>query len=167
VGDLDAFYDLHSRPEANRYLVWVPDSRDDAAAKLRSWTRARTIDPPQRQIRLAAVLADTGVLVGEVDLEMYSRANREGEVGYLIHPDHHGKGYATEAAAEMLRLGFEDFDLHRIVAIADGRNSASERVMQRIGMQREGVHRARKRVRDEWWDLLVYAILAEEWRSAH
>jgi RimJ/RimL family protein N-acetyltransferase len=165
--DLDAFHGLHSRPDVNRFLIWIPTSRDDSVVKLRKLARLRSLDPPADGIRLAVVLAESGQVIGDVDLDVRSRPNQEGEIGYVLYPEFGGHGYATEAAAEMLRLGFTDAGMHRIVAISDARNAASIRVMERLGMRREALHRAAELARGEWCDLVVYAILAEEWRSAH
>src|SRR5665811_1089712 len=75
------------------------------------------------------LLFDTGALIGDVTLFWLSRANRQGEIGYVFHPDHSGQGYATEAARVLLRLGFEDLGLHRIIGRIDARNAPSARVL--------------------------------------
>jgi RimJ/RimL family protein N-acetyltransferase len=83
-----------------------------------------------------------------------------------LHPEHHGRGLAGEAAAVLLRLGFEDLGLHRVIGRfdgrCDGRNTASAKVMERLGMRREAHFRQNELVKGEWCDELVYAILAEE-----
>ncbi len=76
-------------------------------------------------------------MIGEISLIWRSVEDRQGEIGYIFNPDQHGRGYATEAANAMLRYGFEELGLHRIHARCDLRNSASWRVMERLGMRRE------------------------------
>jgi RimJ/RimL family protein N-acetyltransferase len=83
----------------------------------------------------------------------------------VMHPDHHGRGYATEAARAMLALGFATYRLHRIEARAEPRNSASTRVLEKLGMRLEGHLRENEWVRGEWQSEVVYALLAREWRA--
>ena len=90
---------------------------------------------------------------------------RQGELGWIFHPDHHGRGYATEAAAELLRLGFEDADLHRIYARCDARNDGSWRLMERLGMRREAHFREHALFKGGWDEEFYYAILRAEWVS--
>ena len=90
-------------------------------------------------LSLAIELPGTGQVIGEAVLKWLSGEHRQGEVGYLLHPDHEGRGYATEAAAAMLRLGFEDLGPPRIVGSLDARNTGSARVLERLGMRKEAL----------------------------
>jgi RimJ/RimL family protein N-acetyltransferase len=83
------------------------------------------------------VLPETGALIGDVVLFLRGEEHRQGEIGYVFHPDYGGWGYATEAARALLGLGFEHYGLHRIVGRLDARNTASARVLERLGMRRE------------------------------
>lgn len=71
-------------------------------------------------------------------MKWVSALDRQGEVGFAFAREHHGHGYATEAAAAMLRLGFDELDLHRITAVCIEQNEASARVLQRLGFSRQG-----------------------------
>ena len=157
---------MHHRPDVSRFLIWVPATREDAVVKLRKLARMRGITERSGGLRLAVVLRASGKVIGDVNIEIISRRDREAELGWVLHPDLQGQGYATEAAAEMLRLGFDDMGLHRMMAICDARNVPSARVMERLGMRREGHFRERENVRGEWCDLLYYGILASEWRAS-
>jgi [ribosomal protein S5]-alanine N-acetyltransferase len=85
------------------------------------------------------------------------------ELGWVFHSHYHGRGYATEAAAALLRYGFETLSVHRVIATCQPENTPSWRVMEKLGMQREG-HLRKCIYRDErWWDEYFYAILEEEW----
>ena len=70
-----------------------------------------------------------------------------------------GRGLATEAARQLLRIGFVDHGLHRIAGTCDPRNVASGRVLQKIGMTYEGRMRETGRIRDGWRDSDLYSIL--------
>ena len=163
--DLHALHEIERLEETARYLYNPPLDVDATGALLDRRKALTAIDEEHDGLFLAAVLKETGQLIGHVNLEVVSRDHRQGEIGYVLHPDHQGRGYATEAAAVMLRLGFEELDLHRIVGRLDARNVASASVLERLGMRREAHLRENEFVKGEWCDELVYAILASEWRE--
>ena len=78
----------------------------------------------------------------------------------MISRDRAGSGYATEAAAAVLRFGFDTLGLHRIWATCRPENLGSSRVLEKIGMQREGHLRDHVMVRGAWQDSLLYAAIA-------
>ena len=94
-----------------------------------------------------------------------ARAHRQGEIGFGLHPTHQGHGYAAEAGRELLRVGFEELDLHRIFGRLDDRNVASTRLMERLGLRREAHLIENEFNKGAWESELVYAILQREWRE--
>jgi RimJ/RimL family protein N-acetyltransferase len=88
------------------------------------------------------------------------------DLGWVLHPDHAGHGYATEAVRELLRLCFAELGLRRVTANCFADNTASMRLMERIGMRRE-LHAVRESLHrsGEWLDTMGYALLAEEWAA--
>jgi RimJ/RimL family protein N-acetyltransferase len=165
VDDLDALHDIQARPEVTRYLLFDARDRDQARRSLAEKIQAAGPDGEGGNLTLAVVLPQTGALIGEVLLFFRSREHAQGEIGYMFHPDHAGHGYATEAARVMLRLGFEEYKLHRIVGRLDARNTASARVLERLGMRREAHFRQNEIIKGEWTDELVYAMLRDEWQA--
>lgn len=161
--DLEALYRMQSRDDVTRYLYWGPRSPEQARNMLERLMRMTAIDDDSSGLRLAALLPDSGDLIGDFSLQRVSREHRQGEIGFIVHPDHHRHGYATEAATLLLRLGFEELKLHRIVGRCDARNEASARLMERLGMRREAHLRENEFVKGEWCDELIYAMLASEW----
>ncbi|HZC41437.1 MAG TPA: GNAT family N-acetyltransferase [Streptosporangiaceae bacterium] len=162
-GDLDALYEFHKLPEVNRFLYSEPKDRDQVSAMLADKAKSAVLREEGQALSLAAELAGSGQLVGDCTLFWRSRANQQGEVGFVFHPAHHGRGLATEATVELLRLGFDGLRLHRIFGRCDARNVASARVMERCGMRREAHLRENEYVKGEWTDEMVYAILRPEW----
>jgi RimJ/RimL family protein N-acetyltransferase len=165
-GDFDALYAYQSRDDVTRYLYWGARTKDEVHEALETKMAHTAIDAEGDFIALAAVTKDTGVMVGDVDLLFLSEEHQQGEMGYIVDPDHQGHGYATEAARVMLRIGFEDLGLHRIVGRAEARNTGSARVMERLGMRREAHLIENEFVRGEWQGELVYAMLDREWPAA-
>ena len=96
---------------------------------------------------------------------MGRQTDRQGEIGYALHTDYQGKGYASEAAREILRLGFEDLGLRRICAILDDRNGPSALLLERLGMRREGHLIECAFFKGEWANEYIYALREDEWRT--
>jgi RimJ/RimL family protein N-acetyltransferase len=161
TGDLDAMHAIQSLPEVSRYLYWEPRSRAEVEEFIAS--SSASLEEEGDKLRLAVVLRESGAVIGDVVLVWVSREHKQGEIGFGFDPAHQGKGYATEAAVEILRLGFEGAHLHRIVGRCDDRNEASTRVMERLGMRREAHLLENEFVKGEWQGEIVYAMLASEW----
>jgi [ribosomal protein S5]-alanine N-acetyltransferase len=107
---------------------------------------------------------DDGQLVGAAGLVM--KGDEIAEVGYWIGVPYWNRGYASEAAREILRYGFEECGLHRIFAGHFARNPASGKVMRKAGMTFEGTLRQHVKKWGEYLDVSYYGILREEWLSA-
>lgn len=163
--DLEAVFAMESRADVMRYLYWEPRTRDEARAALDRRVKLTSLDAEAAALRLAVVRRDSGELVGDFGLTLRSRQDGQGEIGFMFHPDHQGRGYATEAGLAVLELGFGTFNLHRIFGSCDARNTASARLMERLGLRLEGRLRETEYVKGEWCDELIYAILADEWRG--
>jgi RimJ/RimL family protein N-acetyltransferase len=165
VDDLDAVHGLESRPDVMRYLYWEPRTRDELRVSLEGRLKMTAIDEEGGALRLAVLLKDSRELIGDMSLSLRSREHRQGEIGFMFHPTHQGHGYATEAGAAVLRVGFETLGLHRIAGSCDARNVASARLMERLGMRLEATLRETEYVKGVWCDELIYAMLADEWQD--
>jgi RimJ/RimL family protein N-acetyltransferase len=165
VEDLPFILDLFGREDVARYLPWEPMDEEAGRALLGRRLRQTRITAEGELLALAAVDPATDRVIGEFVLRLTSAASAQGEIGWAIHPDVQGRGLATEGAREMLRLGFDELGLHRIVAECDARHVASFRVMQRLGMRREALFREDQFLKGEWVGSIVCAMLASEWRE--
>ncbi len=115
--------------------------------------------------RLAIIQRTDGRLIGGVGLRLASQ-HQHAELGYWLGVPYWGKGYATEAAREMLRYGFEDLHLHRIFASHFNNNTASGRILKKLGMRYEGCQREQFRKWDQFLDSELYGMLRQEWDAA-
>jgi RimJ/RimL family protein N-acetyltransferase len=163
--DLEALFAMQRDERVIRYLPWGPQSRDQVLRLLERIKPMTAVDASGDATRLAAVLPDSRAVVGDFSLWRTSREHAQGEIGFVVHPDHQRRGYATEACIALLRLGFENLGLHRIMGRADARNVASIGVMERLGMRREAHLRENEVIKGEWTDGVIYAALAHEWRG--
>jgi len=89
-----------------------------------------------------------------------------GVLGFWIGTDYWSQGYATEAGRAVIRFAFEQLNLNRVHAHHMVRNPASGRVLEKLGMKREGVLRQRLKKWGVFEDVVVMAILREEWAGA-
>jgi RimJ/RimL family protein N-acetyltransferase len=113
----------------------------------------------------AAVIArETGQFVGDVSLQWVSDRHKTGEIGFIFDRAHQGRGYATEAARAFLAFAFEGMGFHRVIGRLEARNTASARVLEKLGMRREAHLVENEWVKGEWQSELVYAMLEHEWR---
>jgi RimJ/RimL family protein N-acetyltransferase len=92
-------------------------------------------------------------------LTLVRKAHGQAEIGYALGRAHRGRGYATEAARGLLAYAFAELGLHRVQATTSPDNRASWRVMERLGMRREGRLREAAPQGGAWSDVLVYGIL--------
>ena len=166
--DAEALHAYQSRADVCRYIPYEPRTLPELQQRLSTPESTRSaLDDAGQALLLAVVRRSDGVLVGDVMLAWTSKEHRTGEIGYVFDPRQQGNGYATEAGAALLRLGFDGLGLHRIVARLDARNTASAAVLRRLGMRQEAHLRENEWFKGEWTDELDFAMLAAEWRAAN
>ncbi|RZS39293.1 RimJ/RimL family protein N-acetyltransferase [Herbihabitans rhizosphaerae] len=161
--DLKPLFDIQCRPDVTRYLMWEPRSLDEVRESLAEKITNRAPSRDGDVLSIAVVLRETGELLGDLTLFYRSQESAQVEIGFVFHPRFQGKGYATEASRELVRLAFEEFGAHRAFGRADARNTASCRLMERLGLRREAHLRENEYLKGEWTDEVVYAMLASEW----
>jgi RimJ/RimL family protein N-acetyltransferase len=162
--DEEDMLEFESRPDVARFLLNEPRDRVENARQL-AIRQSQTALRSEGDALVLAVDLD-GTAIGYVLLVWLSEPHRQGEFGYVMNPAHHGHGYATEAAVEMLRLGFERLGLHRIVGRCDARNQASAKLMERVGLRKEAHFIGAEIFKGEWGEELRYAMLEDEWRAS-
>jgi RimJ/RimL family protein N-acetyltransferase len=163
--DFDALLAIQSRADVARYLYWDPRTAAEVRETLDAKVRATAIVAEGDSLSLAAVLREGDELIGDCTLRWASAEHRQAEIGFVFHPDHHGHGYATEAAAALLALAFEELRAHRVYGRLEARNSASARVLERLGMRKEAHLVENEHIKGEWQSEVVYALLEREWAS--
>jgi RimJ/RimL family protein N-acetyltransferase len=164
LGDLDAVHALISRMDVVRYMLLPLCSREESEKFLRDSLRESPSEPWKSFVRAIDDGAGS-VLVGLCGVAIL-RGAEEGEIWYLVSPELWGKGIATEAAKELLALGFGELGLHRIWASCLPENPASERVLQKAGMRKEGFLVKNLKIHGVWKSSFLYAMLADEWDNA-
>jgi RimJ/RimL family protein N-acetyltransferase len=160
--DADALHAYRSLPEVARYVPFEPMGPQAIAERLEGlWSRTRS-DVQGGGIVVGFERLDTGELIGDLALMLTSEEHRGGEIGWVLNPDHGGRGFATEAARAGLGLLF-GAGLHRVVARVDARNAPSLRLCERLGMRREATLIENEWFKGEWTDEVDFALLHDEW----
>ncbi len=155
---------LRSDPEVMRYMGLPRETEEETRAFVARCVASQP-DEPRRWLPLSIVLRADERVIGGCGLTMSSNVAGEADVGYLLERASWGKGYATEALRALLGVGFENMGAHRIVANCAVENAASARVLDKVGMRREGLLRQQVWTGERWRDCHLYAILEDEWRA--
>jgi ribosomal-protein-alanine N-acetyltransferase len=155
--EMNAFPEMHAY---ERELPSVAEIRQSFDSYINN-----AIQLPRTTYQLAITVPPGDSVRGILKLSRQWEAIREWEVGWAIHPAEWGKGYATEAAWHVMDWGFKQLNIHRLVAFCHALNAASVRVMEKLGMHRDGVLRETRWLHGKWWDEYVYAVLEKEWKG--
>jgi len=161
--DLAAFVAYRSRPEVARFQSWeAPYPLADGEAMIAALLGEHP-DTPGQWFQYAVSLRSTRELIGDCAARTDADDPRQAEIGFTLAPEHQGMGYATEAARTLLGYLFGERAKHRVSASCDARNTASARVLERLGMRLEGHLRESTWAKGEWTDDLLFAVLDREW----
>jgi RimJ/RimL family protein N-acetyltransferase len=168
--DLDDVHSYQKREDVVRYMRWEVHDHEESAEHLEkrmAMTRlAEDGDGLIYAIELPDPAGGHGRVIGDLSMFLKSVEHGRVEIGWVLHPAAHGRGYATEAAQALLDLVFGTLRAHRVYAELDARNEASARLCERLGLRREALFRQNERVKGEWIDTAVYGLVAEDYRSA-
>lgn len=133
-------------------------------------TRVETAMKPWQAIegeRLMLAIVDTTSqqLIGELMFKYVNRSADVGEFGYRLAEAYLGKGYGYEVAQAFCNALFREFKLNKLTAIAACDNIASWKLMEKLGMQREGVLREHMKLENGFSDAYIYGLLSSEWQA--
>lgn len=149
-----------------RFYDWDTRSEADARAFVNMFI-TQQLERPRTKYQLPLILKEDGSLIGNAGIRVNDPRLREANIGYELDSLYWNQGYATEAALAVITFGFETLRLHRVWAECVADNAASARVLEKLGMKREGCEREKYFIKGQWHNRLVYAILDHEWRAAH
>ena len=116
----------------------------------------------EQQLGWSIRLKEKKTFIGELGMRLSTLKYNKGEIHYSLIPEFWNKGYGTEAVTALLSYGFETLGLHRIEAGVATQNFSSIKLLEKVGMTREGMHRKILPIRGAWVDNYSYAILVED-----
>lgn len=163
AGDWPAVLAYQRDPRYLRFQEWEDRTPEAVQAFVQMFVDHQRAHP-RSKFQLAITLREGGALIGNCGVRLNEPGGYDAETGYELAPKHWGRGYATEAARAMLDFGFGTLGLHRIMAYCVAENSASAHVLEKLGMKLEGRLRECWRIKGQWHDNLMYAVLEHEWR---
>ena len=155
--DAQDMYEYSRLEEVTRYLLWKPfTSLDVSKAYIatlgKSYKNGKFFD-------FAVIVKDENKMIGTCGFTSVSEKDGAAEIGFVLNPAYHQKGYGYEAAVEVMRLGFMHFGFNRIEARCMNGNDASRALMSKLGMQYEGCARQKMFVKGVFRDIETCAIL--------
>jgi ribosomal-protein-alanine N-acetyltransferase len=159
--DATGFFEIHADAQAMRF--WSTPAWTDFDYARRVIDRDRDELAAGTAYRFGLFGRADGRLIGCCSLHRVDRANRRGELGYILRPSHWGRGLAHEALAAIVGFAFDALDLNRLEADLDPRNAASVNVVARLGFVFEARMRERWLVGGEASDSDIYGLLRDDW----
>jgi RimJ/RimL family protein N-acetyltransferase len=150
LSDLRSLGLLQRAPEVARYLDWeIPDDLE-LAHRLDDKVVATQLHGDADRLCLAIEWLDRRGLIGEASLAVADLDDATMEIGYLVHPEHQGRGVAKETAGQLVELAFGALAARRVIARIDARNAASAAVLKATSMQLEAQHLPSERIKGQW-----------------
>ena len=173
ASDAADVYEYQRIPEVLRYLPWPMRERAEAYAHTARRAAGRVLAADGDFVFFAALLPGSAThgaptrdrLVGDFMIRVSSVQHAQLELGWVLHPDFQGRGFAREAATAVRDFAFEQLNPHRVQAFLDARNAASAALCERLGMRREATLLEEEYNDGEWQDTAVYGILRREWAA--
>ena len=155
--DAEGVFRLRSNPETMKYVPRpLAQTIDDALAHV------AMIDSKienNEGINWAITFKDSNDFIGIIGIFRIEFENYRAEIGYMLLPEYHGQGIASEAIARVVRYGFEDMKLHSIEAIIDPGNTASAKVLEKNDFVKEAHLRENAFYNGRFLDTVIYSIL--------
>jgi RimJ/RimL family protein N-acetyltransferase len=155
IEDWERVHIYGSDPDFSKYEIWGPNSIEDTKSFI-----SRMIEEATRPNRFvfdfAVCLKDGDLLIGGCGIRRETEQSSVAFLGWAINPQFQSQGYATEAARELIRFGFEELNVSVIYATCDTRNAASYRVMEKLGMRKVGFIKGQKEVKGHLRDSFRY-----------
>ncbi|TAG06519.1 MAG: N-acetyltransferase [Oscillatoriales cyanobacterium] len=160
LNDASDMFEYASNPEVSEYTMWsTHTSIEDTKYFLKSLTK----------MYKRKELVDWGIVhkaekkfIGTCGYVEWSMTHSRAEIGYALSARYWREGYMSEAVNAIIEFGFREMLLNRIVGRCEVNNIASARVMEKVGMQLEGILRQQLFVKGRYWDLKIYSLLREE-----
>lgn len=176
--DVDDLHAQQSNLELTTYMLYEPRDRATVIEKIGEWTASDdylqlAIDlpdavPPTAAVTVSAPMPASAperrtVMIGTLYFKLTDAEQSTAEIGWALHPNFQGRGYAREAASALLKVAFGEMELHRVTALLDPRNGDSIRLCEALGMRQEAHFIEDLWFRGAWEDTFSFAILAHEW----
>ena len=164
LSDLDSIHTLHSLPETDKFnTLGIPKNIQETKSIIESWVMDNKSE--SKNLTFAIEQNISRKFIGLIALKIGREKFKNGEVWYKLHSDYWGKGFGTESLNSIMNFGFEKIKLHRIEAGCAVDNIGSIKILEKVGMTREGRKRQVLPLKSGWSDNFEYAILETDERK--
>lgn len=163
--DAETFFEYRTNPQIALYQgeVWVNYTYEQAVGFVKEQMNSEP-GIPDAWFQIAIELKNTGSLIGDLAIHTLPQDRNQVEIGFTVSPSFQNKGFAVEAVNCLLRYIFNVLKKHRVIAITDVRNKSSIKLIEKIGMRKEGHFIKNAWNKGEYTDEYLFALLKEEWQ---
>jgi RimJ/RimL family protein N-acetyltransferase len=163
LDDLGSFLEYRNDPEISRYQGWLSSLSEEQARKFIQDQSKLDLGIVGQWIQIAIEEKVTGKHIGDCAINL--KEDYQAEFGITLSQTHQGKGHAREAVSKLFEVVFTKLDVHRMIGIVDVDNKTSIKLLENLGMRREGHHLQSfyDVETKEWRDEYLYALLKSEW----
>jgi len=162
--DFEDIYEFKSDLQVVKYLTWGPNSREQTLHSLRKQIAFQNEENRQMYV-LAVEMKNTKKVIGNALFMVRDHDFKTAEIGYFINSNYWKQGYGIEIVNGLLYLGFNTMDVHRIYAVCDVENAGSIALLGKIGFRQEGHFIKNSKVKGQWRDNYLFAMLKEEFKG--
>lgn len=162
--DLEFIYEMSSNCLVYKYEEDSKPTKEQVFKKYRDKIKSMEDNENESFTMLISRFKDSKAM-GEIHIHLDNKRTRCWEIGYSLHPDYWGNGYALEAARLLMKYVFEEQNAHKVMGCCNAKNIKSAKCMERIGMLEEGCIREGRLLNGEWCDELVYSILDKDYNK--
>jgi len=156
IDDADDMYEYTSDEETTRFIYEPHTDLEQTKSFIANYFVKEPIG------KYAIVLKESNKMIGTIEFRIHEW-NKSGELGFTLNRRYWGNGYMTEAGKLILKLAFDDLGLERVYAAHEVKNSASGKVLSRLGMEFEGILRKSEMIKGALVDSAYYSILKNEY----
>ena len=162
LDDLENLHRLNSCPEVDEFnTLGIPKNEEETLQHLQRFIQALKV-VPRASYNWKIVDRKTGDFIGAAGMNVSNNRFKLGEIYYNILPEFWGNGYATEVGKGLVKFGFDELKLHKVEAGVQTENIRSIKVLEKLGMTREGLRRKILPIRGVWKDNYHYAIVEDD-----
>lgn len=166
LSDLDSIHTLHSLPETDKFnTLGIPENIEETNLIIKDWVLENK-KSESKNLTFAIEQNGSQKFIGLIAIKIGNEKFKNGEVWYKLHSSYWGKGFGTESLNAILSFGFEQLMLHRIEAGCAVENIGSIKILEKVGMTKEGRKRQVLPLKSGWSDNFEYAILETDERKS-
>lgn len=163
TSDRHELFAYRSDAETNKYQGWIPKTLGEVDFFL---TRlAKEVNQPVSWYQYILIEKESQQIIGDLGVHFLDEANTQCELGCTLRKASQNQGYATEALRRVVDFLFNDLNKHRITVSIDPANTASIRLIERLGFRKEAHMIESLYFNGKWVDDLIYALLKREWKG--